>query len=463
MENSTFLNSHWAITPEAFAKFASYDLDRLTIPDSALMSESIEDDSYKGRMARFMRQFEEQITVSDGVASLSITGPIMPNPDAVDRYFFEACDSVRVASLIRGAAGDANIKSLVLYINSPGGMVVGTPEVGNAIRAFNESGKVSIAFTDTLMASAAYWIGSQASAVFTTESALVGSIGVIRPHVDASEMREKMGIKIEVFRGGKHKVAGAYNTAMTAEQREHIQAGVDEIHEQFKATVRSGRGMDIKDEDMQGQVFYGSKAVEHGLANGVLEGIDAIYGTDHAGFKRMKSGKGAKAESTGVDNFQPAMSNQTEPQTVDKAELDNALAQVTDLQGQVASANEQINLGEGQLESAKAEIATLTAANGEQATKISALEKELAESKADFDAKVLAKADELAEVKAASIAASAGTDPATISDDSAVSDAEKDAAFAGMNEAALWEEFAKIKDSDGADAARAFYLKHLYR
>jgi signal peptide peptidase SppA len=316
MENSTFLNSHWAITPEAFAKFAGYDLDRLTIPDSVLsVSESADDDSYRGRMARFMRQFDEQISIDeDGIASLSICGPIMPNPDAVDRYFFEACDSVRVANLIRSAADDSRIKSLVLHINSPGGMVVGTPEVGNAIRAFNDSGKISIAFADTLMASAAYWIGSQASAVFSTESALLGSIGVIRPHVDASGMREQMGIKMEVFRGGKHKVAGAYNTEMTDEQREFIQSGVDEIHEQFKSAVRNGRG-DIKDDDMQGQIFYGSKAVEKGLANGTVDNIDSIYGADHANFKRTSksSGKHAKAESTtDVDISQPAMSNQNE-------------------------------------------------------------------------------------------------------------------------------------------------------
>jgi signal peptide peptidase SppA len=464
MENSTFLNSHWAITPEAFAKFASYDLDKMVIPDSAIASESAEDDSYKGRMARFMRQFEESISVNEsGVASLSICGPIMPNPDAADRYFFEACDSVRVANLIRSAADDQSIKSLVLYINSPGGMVVGTPEVGNAIRAFNDSGKVSIAFADTLMASAAYWIGSQASAVFTTESALLGSIGVIRPHVDASKMREQMGIKIDVFRGGRHKVAGAYNTAMTEEQREHIQAGVDEVHEQFKATVRSGRGKDIKDDDMQGQVFYGSKAVEKGLANGVVDNIDAIYGTDHAGFKKAASSrKGMKAESTDVDNFQPAMSNPTEPQMVDKTELETALAQVTDLQGQVESANERISTLTVERDAANDNAEVLTASNAEQATKITALESDVADLKADFDAKVLAKADELAEAKAASIAASAGTDPAAISDDSAASEAEKDAAFAGMSQAQLWEEFNKIKATD-TDAARVFYLKHIYR
>ena len=466
MENSTFLNSHWAVTDEAYAKFASYDLEKLTVPDFAFASESAEDDSYKGRIARFMRQFEEQISVNEsGVASLSICGPIMPNPDAVDRYFFEACDSVRVANLIRAAADDPSIKSLVLYINSPGGMVVGTPEVGNAIRAFNESGKVSIAFADTLMASAAYWIGSQASAVFSTESALLGSIGVIRPHVDASEMRKQMGIKMEFFRGGRHKVAGAYNTEMTDEQREHIQAGVDEIHEQFKATVRSGRGKDIDDDDMQGQVFYGTKAVEKGLANGVVDNIDAIYGTDHASFKRTSKTRGTKAESTAdVDILQTAMSKPNEsPEMVDTTELDNALAQVTDLQGQVESANENISNLQVDLDAANARVEHLEASSDEKISQISDLEGQLATLKADFDAKVLAKADELAEAKAASIAASAGTDPASISDDSAQSESEKDAAFAEMSQAQLWEEFAKVKAESGDDAARAFYLKHLYR
>lgn len=461
MENSTFLNSHWAITPEAFAKFASFDLDRLSIPDSALAQyESAEEDSYKARLARFMKQFEEQITIDEnGVASLSICGPIMPNPDAVDRYFFEACDSVRVASLIRAAADDSRVKSLVLYINSPGGMVVGTPEVGNAIRAFNESGKISIAFADTLMASAAYWIGSQSSALFSTESALLGSIGVIRPHVDASGFHEKMGLKVEVFRGGKHKVAGAYNTAMTDEQREHIQAGVDEVHEQFKATVRAGRGKEISDDDMQGQVFYGSEAAKRGLSDGVVDGISSIYGGDLMKMGKQKKGAGGKSASTAVDTLESAMSKETEsPEMVEKAELDSALAQVADLQGQVESLNEQVATAKQADEANQETFSQLTADLHEANSKVTALEADLATLKADFDAKVAAKADELAEAKAAAIAASAGTDPAVISGSDATDESQEDARIAGLSINEKWAECAKIEDPD---QKRAFYIKHI--
>jgi hypothetical protein len=124
------------------------------------------------------------------------------------------------------------------------------------------------------------------------------------------------------------------------------------------------------------------------------------------------------------------------------AERDSAIAESASADAHLASAKENSDAIKDELNAALAEIATLTA---------------------DFDAKVQVKADELAEAKAASIAASAGTDPATISDDSAASEAEQDAAFSGMSQLQLWEHFAKIKESDGDDAARAFYIKHLYR
>lgn len=469
MENSTFLNSIWAITPDEFARFASYDFSRLKDPLEIRASDDDDDDdapkSYKERLEAFMRQFHEKIEVGeDGTGTLRIEGPIMPNPDIYDRYYFNACDSVRVAGLIRAAAGDESIERLVLHINSPGGMVVGTPEVGEAIREFNASGKESIAFADTLMASAAYWIGSQASSIATTGSALVGSIGVIRPHVDATGAYEKMGLKVQIFRGGKHKVAGAMGTAMSKEQTDHIQAGVDACHERFQVAVNYRRKVDAR--HMEGQVFYGEEAQSIGLVDRIVSGIGEVRTSGQAG-------SGDRAVSISVDRIENAMSNSADTPPVaspGKAELDSAFARVGELEGQLAAATEQVTLAAEQLSAAESDLAAAneritaleTSADAANA-QIADLNLQLESAQANFDAAVEAKAKELAEplaeAKAAEIAARAGTDAADLTGAGDEGSADQ-SAFASMTDEQKWAHCASLTDKD---EQRAFYLKHIAR
>jgi ClpP class serine protease len=121
--------------------------------------------------------------------------------------------------------------------------------------------------------SAAYWLASQAQSIMMDQSALVGSIGVYLPIADQSERYKQAGVKMDVIKGGKFKGMGIPGTTLTEEQRAQLQSRVDYIYGQFKAAVRTGRGMDIRDEDMQGQDFFGAQAMEAGL-------VDAIASLD---------------------------------------------------------------------------------------------------------------------------------------------------------------------------------------
>jgi ClpP class serine protease len=89
-----------------------------------------------------------------------------------------------LAGQVRRAAADADVASIVLDIDSPGGTVSGTPEAAAAVRDAAAQ-KPVIAIANTLAASAAYWIGSQASEFVMAPSADVGSIGAMILHQDA--------------------------------------------------------------------------------------------------------------------------------------------------------------------------------------------------------------------------------------------------------------------------------------
>lgn len=436
--SNTLLSADWAICPEAMREIMQYDLDRLDA--GAIPHEATEDWE-----ERLMARFQEQLVVgAEGVATLEISGPLMPSPDLVARYFLHAADSTRIASLIRDAAMRDDVKELAMIINSPGGMVVGTPEMGSAVRYFNSTGKVSYAISDIQMTSAAYWLGSQATHVRVTGSSRIGSIGVIQAHLDLTGARDKAGIKVEVFRAGKHKAPGAGSTSLTEEQREATLAALAEIHTKFKAAVSAGRP-NISEGDMEGQVFYGDEAVVRGFADCTIHSV--------AGYR-----------DGSVDNPGECMDkDQFEKISADlaaaKAEVEKLTADNASLTGEVETLKGAASENEAKvaLEAAKAETADANKAKEDA-------EAALAEAKADFDAKVAAAAEErakeLAAEEAARIAAGSGVPPIPGASSSSDADIE-DAAIKAMDPKQLWERHSAIFEKDGQAAANDFYTKHI--
>jgi len=192
--------------------------------------------------------------------------------------FFEASSGVMdvddVEAALLAALEDESIEGILLDVHSPGGTVTGVPELAEVIAAVNER-KPVVAFTDTEMASAAYWLASAASAVYATRSAAVGSIGVYAAWLDASRSFEMNGFRQEVEKVGKYKAAGLYGTAMTPEQRELVKRRVEEVAGWFKGFVSARRG-GVRPEAMEGQSFYGAEAAATGLVDAVGSREDAL-------------------------------------------------------------------------------------------------------------------------------------------------------------------------------------------
>ena len=186
-----------------------------------------------------------------------------------------AADLNEFTDSVRAMAADPSVHTIVLDVSSPGGTVTGVEEAAGVVRS---AGKPTIAFTDTEMASAAYWIGASADRVVATPSATVGSIGVYMAFADTSKMYESAGVKVEVIKSGDLKAAGLDGTSLSDAQRNDLQAQVDEIHAEFKASIRSKRAL-VNDNAMRGQVFSGRAAAKQGLVTGLVSGLgDVIHG-----------------------------------------------------------------------------------------------------------------------------------------------------------------------------------------
>jgi signal peptide peptidase SppA len=213
----------------------------------------------------------EQMEIINGVAHIPIGGAIGQDLSPFDRG--EGCvDVLDVMDELAQAEENPRVRGILLDIDSPGGMVMGTPELADRIAAVD---KPVMAFTRGLMASAAYWVASAADGIFSTRSASVGSIGVYLPVVDLSKRFEGFGVKVELIKAGKFKGTGYPGTSLTEETREELQSRVNSIYEMFKGQVRGARGS-IPDEIMQGQVFMGEEAFVYGLVDAIVRSKEEV-------------------------------------------------------------------------------------------------------------------------------------------------------------------------------------------
>lgn len=163
-----------------------------------------------------------------------------------------------------------DVEVIVLHIDSPGGSVIGVHETAQQVFDIK---KPTVAFSDTLMASAGYYIGSQADRVVVTPSSIIGSIGVYTTRYTVDLNRE--GVTAEVYKDGALKGDGIVGVPLTEEQKAHIQSQVNYVGRQFRSTVLRTRA-NVPAEAMQGQSFYGAQGAENGLVTGLVNSLDEL-------------------------------------------------------------------------------------------------------------------------------------------------------------------------------------------
>lgn len=253
---TTLANNPWLITQECFQAFYEALEYCIEIDES--------DDS------------EMQAYEDNGVGVVKIHGTIMRNVNAKVAKFFGITDTMVLQEQIMNFMDDPRISHILLDVDSGGGSVTGVQETAELIAQANRE-KPVYAICEGMMASAAYWMGSQARAIIASKSSKVGSIGVYLPVLDSSEMYKSQGIHVELIKNKEatYKGAGFDGTSLTEEQRENLQDMVQTIYEEFSTSVKMARPQ-IKKEAMQGQVFLGSRAKGMGLVDLVGNYEDAI-------------------------------------------------------------------------------------------------------------------------------------------------------------------------------------------
>lgn len=219
------------------------------------------------------KAFAPRARIENNIGTLEISGVLAYRPDIGSLFFDGFEDSSEILSAFRRLESDPDVEAIVLDINSPGGFGVGGPEIADAV---HQSSKPTVAWTGGMMCSLAYWIGSQAQAVLSTRSAMVGSIGAYVSVVDFHRMLANAGIEVKVFanREGTYKAAGMPGAPISDDHAAEFSRQAQRAFDLFRSDVLRSRN-NVSASVMQGQVLDGADARRNGL-------IDALGDLNYA-------------------------------------------------------------------------------------------------------------------------------------------------------------------------------------
>jgi signal peptide peptidase SppA len=175
-----------------------------------------------------------------------------------------------IADQIDGAVTDPGVSGIVLDIDSPGGEAAGVFELSRRIRAAGAKKPIWAVANDAAF-SAAYAIAASAERLFITETAGVGSIGVIALHVDQSARDATDGLRYTAITAGEHKNDFSPHEPLSVQAHASLQTEVDRLYAIFTDQVAQMRGIKVQAvRSTQAALFFGEDAVKAGLADGVL-------------------------------------------------------------------------------------------------------------------------------------------------------------------------------------------------
>lgn len=177
-----------------------------------------------------------------------------------------------IVGSLKSAFEDSGSQAVVLLINSPGGSPVQAGIINDEITRLKVlHDKKVYAVVEETCASAAYYIAAAADEIYVDKASLVGSIGVLMDGFGFTGLMDKLGIERRLMTAGENKAMLDPFSPQDENQRAYIQSMLGEIHAQFIAVVKKGRGDRLKEspDTFSGLVWSGQQAVQLGLADGL--------------------------------------------------------------------------------------------------------------------------------------------------------------------------------------------------
>ena len=188
-------------------------------------------------------------------------------------------DAEPVVNQLRRYSSHKAIKSILIRIDSPGGVIAPTQEIYDEIKRVKSKGIPVVASIGMVGASGGYYIACACDTIVANPGSITGSIGVIMEFSDFHGLLEKLGIKFDVIKSGKFKDSGSPFREMSEDEKKLFQDLVYDSYEQFVEVVALERK--LPEEEVKkladGRIYTGRQAFEHGLID-LLGGYEEAIG-----------------------------------------------------------------------------------------------------------------------------------------------------------------------------------------
>jgi len=177
-------------------------------------------------------------------------------------------DSYPVVDQLIEYGRDDSIKAVVVRVDSPGGGVVPSQEIYNAILSLKKKKRVVVSM-GSVAASGGYYIACAADEIVANPGTITGSIGVIAHFSNVEELLKKIGLKPSIIKSGKYKDIGSPLREMTQDEKRLFQGVIDDIYDQFLEAVSTNRNITKKKvaDIADGRIFTGRQALKMKLVD----------------------------------------------------------------------------------------------------------------------------------------------------------------------------------------------------
>lgn len=343
---------------------------------------------------------------------------------------------------------EAGAKTIVLDVDSPGGMAYSMMELGSFLREqCDAKGIKLIAYVDGIAASAGYGLTAAAHEIIANPEAELGSIGVVVKLRNMNKAMKEAGVEDTYLFSGKNKIPFKPDGDFTEDFLTGVQEKVDALYERFTSYVAEMQNLSVEAvKATEAKMFMADKAVEMGLAHKTMTResffeylADTVQQTVTTGDKML----GRKLFGSEKDKLE-------------MKELETLKTEMAEMSTQFDSAKAALATAETALAAKTAELETAQAA-------LEALNEKLnAYTEAETKAKAEAEAARIASRKAALVAAVGDTEAeALYASLEALPDTAFDAVVAKMAAAAKAVEESPMFKEVGRDGDKGVELSTL--
>ncbi|MCA9051021.1 MAG: signal peptide peptidase SppA [Planctomycetaceae bacterium] len=205
----------------------------------------------------------------DKLAVVQFSGTIMP--PYTERWLDQ----------LKHAADDSDVKAVLLEVDSPGGLVADSHQLLHEIQKLAKNKPVFVAMK-RLAASGGYYLSmgiGPKGLIFAEPTTWTGSIGVIIPRYNASELASKIGVQVESLTTGSLKDTLNPFRDLTDEERTVWDAILTESFDRFVGVITDNRPS-LSEEQVRklatGQIYTADQALQNGLVDEIGFSEEAV-------------------------------------------------------------------------------------------------------------------------------------------------------------------------------------------